>query len=411
MYYYLIGIKGSGMSALAKVLLDDGHNVTGADELRHYYTEDGLNVKIDSLDNIPFNKDYIYIIGNAYINHNATNKIIKDGLSYYTYPDFLNSYFSNYKIITVSGSHGKTTTTKMLAHLCEKSSYIIGDGSGKGGNNNVFILEACEYRNTFLSYKPNIAILLNIDYDHPDFFKNEDEYIKSFKEFISNSNLVIANGDDDNILKINTKNMILYGMNENNDIRFKSEIINDKTRVYLLGEEYTIPTLGIHYVYDFVGALLASKYLGISSDITREKIKDFVLPKRRLETKEYNKSILIHDYAHHPKEIECVHDTLRLKYPNYKINCIFEPHTLSRSIGLKDEFKKALSLFDDVYLLPIFTSVREIKNIALENQIYEYWGYKRINESFIKRIINDNQIYAFLGAGDINEVFLKVFRN
>ena len=123
---------------------------------------------------MPQNQNYIYIIGNAYRAHSVSSFIINSGYKYYYYADFIKCYFKDYKFIAIDGSHGKTTSTKMLASLID-ASYLIGDGTGRGKNKENFIIEACEYKDTFLNYNPDISLVLNIDYDHPDYYKNLEQ--------------------------------------------------------------------------------------------------------------------------------------------------------------------------------------------------------------------------------------------
>lgn len=399
MLFYLIGIKGSGLSALAKLLIKKGHIVKGVDEKTSFYTEKGLDAKIEAFENMSLDKSYYYIIGNAYLNHSVTNYIKLKKYYYMYYPQFISKYFKSYNFISVCGSHGKTTTTKLLSELIDDSNALIGDGSGIAGSNNVFILEACEYKNTFLNYYPNITLLLNIDYDHPDFFKNEDEYVSSFKTFTRQSNIVIANGDDKNITGIINERFITYGMNQNNDITFtyNNGVVN------VLGNEFIMPVIGLHYAYDFVGAFIISKLLGKKEYYIKYILNNFKLPKRRLQLFTYKDCICVLDYAHHPTEIKCVYSSLSEKYKDKEIVCCFQPHTISRTKAFIKDFKIALALFDEVYLLPIFSSVRELKNEEEENKLYNYLNFKNIEN--IKQIeFNKNKIYAFLGAGDIDNI-------
>lgn len=393
------------MSSLAKILLKEGYIVLGADYLDYYYTEDGLDIHIENINDIKLDYNYLYIIGNAFTNSLVFNKIKKLKYKYMLYPEFIEKHFRNYFKIAVAGSHGKTSTTKLISSILPKCSYLIGDGEGYSNKNNkYFVFEACEYKNTFLNYYPDIALILNIDYDHPDFFKNVDDYILSFKKFISQSKLVIINGDDINSKKIINNSMITFGVNKRNDVYFDYECKSDKTIIRVHDKEFVIPFVGSHYAYNFVGSYIIFKLLRMSdSDI---KI-DYNLPKRRLEKIIKDDIIYIADYAHHPTEIKCLHQTLILSY-NKKIIVFFEPHTLSRTKALLKDFKSSLDLFDECYLLPVFLSVREEKDDLLEHKLYEYLNYKKINKNDIKKYIKKDCINLFLGAGDIYNEFKKI---
>lgn len=405
MLFYLVGIKGSGLSALAKILIDNGHIVYGVDESTSFYTEKNLNAKIEAFDKMILKKSYFYIIGNAYTNHSVSKYIKLMKYYYMSYPQFIAYYFKNYNFISVCGSHGKTTTTKLLSEFVKDSSCLIGDGTGKGSISNNFIIESCEYKSTFLNYYPNITLLLNIDYDHADYYKSNSEYIEAFKIFTRQSKIVIANGDDDNIKKIINDRFITFGLNDDNDITFSYS----NGTIYLLGEEYRLSVIGLHYAYDFVGAYIVAKLLGAENEFIKNKLAYFNLPKRRLESFKINNCDCILDYAHHPTEIKCVYNTLSEMYSNKKIVCCFQPHTISRTKAFLKGFKEALSLFSDIYLLPIFTSVRELKNDVEENELYSYLGFKKINN--ISEIeYNENNLYAFLGAGDIDNMVKKLIK-
>ncbi len=407
MLFYLIGIKGSGLCALATVLKEQGHIVCGVDVDRHFYTDANLkDVLVENFNHMNLKPYYFYIIGNAYINHSVTRYIKHMKYKYMLYPEFIANYFKNYNFISVCGSHGKTTTTKMVTALVPEGSYIIGDGSGSGKGKDIFILESCEYRNTFLNYTPNIALILNIDYDHPDFFKTPEDYVKSFQRFAEKAKIVIANGDDPCVQKIKTDKYITYGLHQDNEVIFSYKQDCHGMTICILGSTFYLPLLGLHYAYDFVGAYLVAKLLGIEDIDINRRIQDFVLPKRRMETVHFDNFIAIHDYAHHPTEIMSVLESVKLSYPKYKVVGIFQPHTISRSIVLKDAFKKALSCFDKTYIMRIFTSVRENVNIEKEKNLFEEWGFYVLSkEEVIQLKIEDNTVYLFIGAGDIDMVF------
>lgn len=405
--FYLLGIKGSGMASLAKALLCE-HKIKGADYENYYYTEDGLEeIKIDNIESFEINKKYLYIIGNAFRNTKYFEIVKKNNLDYVFYGEFINLYFKSLCMIAVAGSHGKTTTSKILASILPNSSYIIGDGSGKfKKTDRYFILEACEYKNTFLNYNPIISIILNIDFDHPDFFLSESEYIESFKKFADKSKIIIINGDDKKCKKIINNDMITFGIDKQNDVYFEYKCDNNKTIIYINNRIFEIPFVGTHYAYNFVGAYIAYKLLSMD-EIDKEILKNMSLPKRRLEEKNYKNYFLIADYAHHPTEIKCLRDSLVKKY-NMKINVFFEPHTLSRTKALLKDFKNSLDLFESVYLLPIFYSVREKIDIITENDLYSYLGYKKIFKDEIKKHLKNNMINLFLGAGDLYYEFYNL---
>lgn len=399
MVFYLIGIRGSALSSLCRLLLKDGHTVKGVDVDESFYTDKGID-NIETFDNMNLKRSYYYIIGNAYVNHNVTKYIIKMGYYYKYYPSFLVDYYSDKKWICVSGSHGKTTTTKLIAHILGDNCALIGDGSYYYGSGDYFILEACEYKNTFLNYRPDILLVLNIDYDHPDFFKTEEDYRKSFDKMINQSKITVVNGNDYN--KEND-NIIRFGEN-NCDVNFKYE----DGKVYILNKPFYLPYNGLHFAYDFVGAYLVCKLLNIKDIVIQNKLNSFKLPKRRMETMITDNQIIISDYAHHPTEIRCVYNSMKEKYSDKRIIVIFEPHTISRLEAYLDKFKEVLSLFDECYLYSLFSSIREYSLLSKEEELYNYLGFKRFDEDVLEYIFKkDNIVVCFLGAGKIDKLYEK----
>lgn len=401
MKYYMVGIKGAGMSALAKLLVLDGHIVEGVDVGDDFYTSKSLeNIKIYSFDEFILKDDFFYIIGNAYLEHDITKSVINSGLSYEYYPIFISKYFKDFSMIAVSGSHGKTTSSTMLKTILNDSTYLIGDGSSGKGNNKNFILEACEYKDTFLNYKPYIGLVLNIDYDHPDYFKNYNDYYVSFIKFMNNCNICVINGDN---ISYRNKHIITYGMNKDNDVVFS---YNDG-KVIFNDSEYILPFKGLNYAYNFMGAYIVSKLLNVKDKDIFKRINLFKFPLRRNERISYQNKIIINDYAHHPTEIKNIYDSLKEEYKNANIVCIFEPHTISRLVCFKEQFKEVLDRFDKCYLYEVFTSVREKENKQIINDIYNYFGYSLYDENTIEELKYFEGIICFLGAGNIDKEYVK----
>jgi UDP-N-acetylmuramate--alanine ligase len=300
----------------------------------------------------------------------------------------------------------------MLKCIIGECNYIIGDGSGGSGDNDLLVIESCEYKNTFLNYEPHVGLILNIDYDHPDYFKSIEDYIISFKKFINKSKIVVANGDDINVKKLNLDEIITYGMNVDNDYVFKVIEGKNKTLVIINNKRFVIPLVGIHYSYDFVGAYLCAKLINISDIEIRRRLKEFKLPNRRLEELVINDVVFINDYAHHPTEIKALYNTLKIKYSDYKLICYFQPHTISRSIALLDEFKNSLALFDETYIIKTFTSVREVNDNDKEEYITSYWNFPQVEILSLANLnFSQKNVYIFVGAGDIDKILKKIIVN
>src|SRR5690625_2360179 len=186
--YHFIGIKGTGMSALAHILHDSGEKVQGSDVEKRFFTQDALEEK--NIPIYPFSKsniqdEYIIIAGNAFSDdHIEVKEALDRGVTFYRYHEFLGEWLKQYTSIAVTGTHGKTSTTGLLSHVLNKSihiSYLIGDGTGKRHvESQYFVFEVCEYRRHFLQYQPDYAVMTNIDFDHPDYFTSIEDVFDAF---------------------------------------------------------------------------------------------------------------------------------------------------------------------------------------------------------------------------------------
>ena len=418
MKYYLVGIKGAGMSALALYLKSKGYDVVGSDISKYFFTEDKLienNINILEYDSNNITNEYIYIIGLSINEENLEFEKIKDlGLIYYYYNDYIKRFVKE-RLIAVSGTHGKTTTSYLIKQMADIS-YIIGCGEGEFKNSTHLVLEACEYQNHFLSYNPRLLIIQSLDYDHPDFFKNKKELINSYQKMASNSEMVLINGDDPNSKKIKHSNIIRYGINIDNDFIIKNiEIKNNKYEFNLEGFGINIKLycniLGLHNLRNYVAAYLSLYLLNI--DVIKKD--NFILPRRRMTRYQYNRNILIDDYAHHPNEIISLYESIRLLYPHniYKYKVIFQSHTYSRTYKFKKSFKEVLKVFDEVYLKDIFSSSREKENKRLQKKLDLYFNeYKKYtNECLLQIDGSKDEVWIFLGAGDTNLLIDELRKN
>lgn len=414
--FHLIGIKGTGMSALAGVLKDLEYEVMGSDYDEEYFTTQALknkNVQIFSFNEDNITNDKIYIASHAYDEKNIEiAKVKRLGYPLYYYSEFIEKFFKQTKI-GVSGTHGKTTVTTILKSLLPKgkTTYLIGDGNGGGIKDyQYFVFEACEYKNNFHRYTFDYLIINNIELDHPDFFKSIDEVIESFQVASNNSKYLIINGDDLNTQKINHPNKITFGFNKDNDIY--GIITNESKSGYLVDVyikdqvlKLNIPYPGKHMIYNFLAGIATVYLLGLLDESIQERIINFEKPKRRQEEFYYYDNVIIDDYAHHPTEIKACLNAIKQKYPDKDLVVIFQPHTYSRTLELLDEFIDAFSKLDMFYLEKTFTSVREKHDKKKEEFILKsFENAKRFNRQVIKKIKKmKNSCIVFLGAGDVNK--------
>lgn len=375
MIYYFIGIKGSGMSSLAQIMFDLGYKIEGSDKPDHFFTEVPLierGIKINEFNENNINKNMIIVKGNAFTDENVeVKKSLELGLRIYTYQEMIAEITNNTKLICVSGCHGKTSTCTMFKNVLSSFgvNYLIGDGTGHADKNNeYFVLESCEYKRHFLSYNPYYTIVTNIELDHTDYYKDLDDVMDAFNEFVNKTrNTVIMCGDDINTRKIKTnKKVLFYGFNENNDIYLKNiKYDNDFTNAdIIINNEFymniTFPFNANHLLLNAL-SVIAVCYL---ENLDKENVKENVLKiehaKRRFIEEKFKSNILIDDYAHHPTEVRVTIEAAKKKYPDKKIIAIFKAHTKSRVKFFYKEFADALNLADKAYVMDIGEDRKEV---------------------------------------------------
>lgn len=371
MKYYMAGIKGAGMSALALLLSDLGYDIVGYDDAsEHRFTEDKLierGIKIYSEANGELDNETVVIYSPALKldSHPELVKATEMGLKIYEYQEMLGRLSKKYETICVSGCHGKTTTTSMLSHIMNDMggcNYIIGDGRGHGDrNSNRFILESCEYRRHFLEYTPEYVIITNIEMDHTDYYKNMDDMILAYQEFANKAEkMVIACGDDSytHMLDVNPQ-IYYYGLNDDNDIQARDvEYRNDGTSFDVFVEDdyyghFDLPLFGKHMLLNALAAIAICHYERMDAREVSKILKTFKGAERRFKETVVGDNVLVDDYAHHPTEVKVTIRAARQKYPDKTVVAIFKPHTFSRVQDFAEEFASALNLADKAYVMDI----------------------------------------------------------
>src|SRR5699024_254378 len=314
------------------------------------------------------------------------------------------------------GAHGKTSTTGLLAHVLNENfpiSYLIGDGTGKGhADGDYFVFEACEYRRHFLKYKPDYAIMTNIDFDHPDYFKNIEDVFDAFQSMADNVKKgIIACGDDEQLQKIQAKvPVIYYGFADTNDFQAQNvQLVDGGTTfdVFVRNTYYDtffIPLFGNHHILNALSVIAICHYENIPAEDIKH-LKSFSGVKRRFTEKTFGDQIIIDDYAHHPIEIEATIESAKKKYPDKQVIAIFQPHTFTRTKMFLDEFAESLRMADYVYLCDIFGSLRESDHSLSIQDLMD-----KIENSELLTLENTNvlseyrnSVLVFMGAGDIQK--------
>ena len=367
--YHFIGIKGAGMSSLAVIMKQMGFDVQGSDLDKHFFTEKEL-VKND----IPFfsyNQENITsnltIIKGLSIQdeHPELMKAKELNLEIIPYNEMVGRLTKQLKTICICGCHGKTTTTAMTAHVLNKIkgiNYLIGDGTGYANKENeYFALESCEYKRHFLSYQPYYTIILNIDLDHVDYFKDINDVINAYEEFSNmSSKMIIAYGDDENVRKLNAiKEISYFGLKENNNVRaLNIEYTKEGTNFDVIVNNnlyghFELPIYGEHQLIDALAVISVCYYENIDSNAVAEQFKTFSGAKRRFTETFVGNNVIIDDYGHHPNEVKATINAIKQKYPNKLIVSIFQPHTYSRTQEFANELASELSKTDVAYILDI----------------------------------------------------------
>ncbi len=358
------------MSTLAQILYDLGNEVSGYDDARgHKFTQDGLEkrgIPIYYDHDHEIDKDTIVTYSVAFKeDHEEMQRVKKLGLKIKKYAEIMGDVIDMFDTIGVSGTHGKTTTSSIIRHLLENTlgcNYFIGAGDGHATKDNkYFVVESDEFNRHFTYYHPTYSIITNIEAEHLECYKDIDDIRNTFEIFANQTKkLVVANGDNEEVRKINYKTKVMfYGFNDNNDIVIKNMQLLETGSVfdlYINNELYghfDIPLYGTHMVANAAAAITIAKELGLGKDTIHNLLETFHNAKRRFAEEKVNDCIIIDDYAHHPTEIKATLEAVKQKYPNKRLVVVFKPNTYSRTKDFKDEFIDAFSLADKTYLTEI----------------------------------------------------------
>lgn len=370
MQYYFIGIKGSGMASLATIVYDRHEQVAGSDIEKYIFTQKPLeerNIPIYTFDEKNIKEGMTVIIGNAFDERNPEVKraqeLAKEGkVQVYWYHDFLGQLVDEYTSISVAGTHGKTTTTGMVSHVMEMvapTGFLIGDGTGDmPDQGKYFVLESCEYQRHFLAYKPQYAIITNIELDHVDYYKDIDDYCNAFETFANQVKKgIVLFGDDEYVRKLNVHTKHLYyGLHDDNDVQAINVIQNEDGMQFdvLYNKElfgtFKLPFVGKPLLWNSLGVIALGIIQGVDYQILQDGLASFPGVKRRFTIEENKCNVYIDDYAHHPTAVKYMIEAARIKYPNKKVIAIFKPDRYSRIYYFMDRFAKELDQADETYL-------------------------------------------------------------
>ena len=419
---WFIGIKGTGMASLALVLNDLGFNVAGSDIKKYTFTQEplkkaGIEVKEFSANNIK-NSGQIIVKGNAFKDDNVEVKTCENkNITWQSYPDTVEEIIKMHTSIGVSGTHGKTSTTGLLAHVLGEAaptSYLIGDGKGKGfKDSRFFVYEADEYRRHFLAYHPDYQIMTNIDFDHPDYFNDQADYTSAFQTAADQTRKgLFVWGGNERLRKLHSDiPKYTYGFEDNDDfqaVNIKRTTKGSSFTVVNHGKnigEFQIHLFGDHNILNTTAVIAVAYTEKIPVADIKKGLLTYKGAKRRFSEKDFGDINIIDDYAHHPTEMKATIQAARQKFPQKKLVVVFQPHTFSRTKKYAKDFEKILRDVDKAYVTPIYASAREASgDISSDDLVAKIPGSEVIDLDNIADLAqNRNSVIVFMGAGDIQK--------
>ena len=445
---HFIGIGGISMSGLAALLLTKGFKVSGSDskesEITNKLNDEGAEIYIGhSKDNL---KDVDLVVYTAAI-PSDNPEIVEaksQNIELVDRAEFLGFIMKGHKYnVAVAGTHGKTTTTSMLSHLTLKAdldpTILVGgeldaiNGNFKIGDSEYFITEACEYKESFLKFYPYIGIILNIDADHLDYYRDLNHIKETFEKFsniIPEDGYLIGNCEDENVNEVLKKakcNTISYGLNKG-DVRATNISFDNKgCATFTVSKEgkelfdVTLSTTGKHNVLNALSAISVGLLFDIPYETIKEGLKECKGAHKRFEYKgEVNGATIIDDYAHHPVEIKATLDTAKL-ITNNKIYAVFQPHTYTRTKTLFDEFTTCFDNIDELLLMDIYAAREKDTGLVSSEDLGDALrarGVKCINvhshqeaAEYFKNKVLENDIVLTIGAGDVVKVADIILKN
>ncbi len=439
-HIHFIGIGGISMSGLAEILLTKGYKVTGTDSknspIIQHLTNLGAHIYIKhNKDNIKGAELIIYTDAISSDNEELI-AAYESGVLTVDRATFLGALMKNYKYsIAVSGTHGKTTTTSMIATITNNGNLnptvLLGGrldeigGNVKLGSKDYILTEACEYKGNILKYFPTMAIILNIDEDHLDYFKNMNHIVETFVKYGKNlkpDSYLIINNDDAHSKDIieNTKaKVVTFGINKKSN--YRAENITYSKEGYLsfmlnIDDKENWPIklhiIGKHNIYNALASIAAAHLYGVSMEDIIKNIATYTGVHRRLEVKGYlNGAKIIDDYAHHPTEIKATLEAVKNTSNGGKIYCVFQPHTFTRTKILLDSFSESFINSDEVIITDIYAA-REYDNGEIHSKnLVDAINKKTSNaiyiatfketEEYLANNIKSNDIVLTMGAGNV----------
>ena len=437
---FFCGIGGINMSSLAHVTLVGGMRVGGSDRTPSALTQrlenEGAEIVYSHrAENVDGYDAFVYTVAIGEDNPEY-QRAIERKIPVISRADYMGYLMTGYKNrIGISGMHGKSTSTSMCADMLMNantdptvlSGAVLSSmgGAYRVGSENYFLFEACEYMDSFLDFNPNIAVILNIELDHVDYFEDIEHIKRSYRSFadiaIGNGGCVIANGDDENVLSslLGAENVIYFGI-KNKKAELIAENINEKNGRYSFDLIYKgefvcrikLSVGGYHNVYNALATAGVALICGLSAEDITSGIAAFTGAARRMELKgNVCGARVFDDYGHHPTEVSTTLDGAKRMLDGGRLFCVFQSHTYSRTKALFDDFAKALSIADRVIVADIYAA-RETDTLGVTPELLAEridggvacHGFKNIAD-MLNSELREGDIAIVMGAGDIWQVF------
>jgi UDP-N-acetylmuramate--alanine ligase len=445
-HIHFIGIGGTGLSAIAKVLLEQGYQVSGSD-LTASPLMDGVK-QAGAVVHLGHKAAYIQgadlVVRSSAVpdSNEEVQAALSAGIPVLRRSEFLDRLMEGKKVLAVAGSHGKTTTTSMLAwilsYLGQDPSYIVGGvvadlgTNAHAGHGDVFVIEADEYDGMFLGLDPDLAVVTNVEHDHPDIYPTVESFREAFISFVKKlqpGGKLILCGEDAGASSLTGEvsrgqSVICYGFENagkeyiardltlNGAGAYDFELISGgTTKQYAMRISLQVP--GLHNVLNATAAFAAAEQLGMQKGAIAEALNKFSGSERRFDVRgTFQGVVLIDDYGHHPTEIRSTLAAARTVCPEHRLRCLWQPHTYSRTTTLLADYKDAFNDADELVVLdvyearetrPVDFSMQELVN-TLDHPQVKYFPEKQAASDYFKADLRSGDVLLVFSAGDAIEI-------
>jgi UDP-N-acetylmuramate--alanine ligase len=446
-HIHIVGIGGAGLSALAQVMLARGFTISGSDPQPNRLTDAlataGATIYSEHTAANISGADQVVITSAVRGDNPEVVAAHLQKIPVLKRREFLHEVTLGYDIIAVAGSHGKTTTTAMLALVMAEAgidpTVVVGGTlppwgtNARAGSSRWFVIEADEYDLAFLGLEPWVTVLTNVDYDHPDLFPTHESYQNAFEMFVKQTRrggVVIVCGDDPTALRIaraSGRTVIRYGTGHENEWQISQFERNEdgETRFVLHESGRRVGSIvlrvpGEHNVLNAVAVVAAAEQAGVEFETAKRSLEEFEGVERRFQVRgTYNGAVVIDDYAHHPTEIRATLRAARQRYPTARIWAMFQPHTYSRTQALAAEFADAFGDADRVVISEIYAAREQNTAGASALELVKRMDQAKVvfvagleeGTKYLRRNVRPGDVVMTLGAGNVNRVADKLSEN